>query len=64
MLSKNNKTKTPVRDTEMTIAIVASALKARANAGLMRMAMMEEGISPQKADIIIRWAKRINASQT
>lgn len=58
------KTKGYVRSIESSISIVAGALKVGAHPGILRMAMMEDGLSRQKAELIIRWAKRINESNT
>lgn len=48
---------------ESAIQATARALKAGAHVSIMKLALVSDGFKPEKADIIIRWARSIPAPQ-
>jgi hypothetical protein len=48
-----------IKSTEKTIDLVALALKAGVHPNLCRLALLEEGFTLERTDVMLRWANRM-----
>lgn len=49
---------------EETIKTVATCLKAGVHPNFIRMALVNDGLTPQRAETLILWAKQLNERES